>query len=328
MDRWNKVGVVAGVIAAIIIVLQFFGAQPTGTMVKGIHLETIIVAFMMVATWGALYLSYRGRKRRGAVASPVADAPASGLPIPFPKVRTAQEWTDFKLEQVPNRKFEYSELILDGKNFVNCTFTHMHLYYDGTAPMAISPDCVFDEDTKRNVHTHSPGIAQWMENIRSFGLLREEAKFAITPLDQHVPKIPTTSLARKEYVPFSPLQVIDSIESFKFVPAPHRRQVRLVCTPKGKIVGELLARILITSNIDVMFNRDNSTRIFPPIPNQPDGIVVRAQSNANTSMLTALQTALTRLDLHFRVEGFPPGSLNFNQIQIEIGDRSQGDQWD
>lgn len=59
---------------------------------------------------------------------------ADGLPLPLPIVRTAEEWTDFKPQQIFNRKYAYEEVLLDGKNYVNCEFLHVSLFYDGTAP--------------------------------------------------------------------------------------------------------------------------------------------------------------------------------------------------
>ncbi len=100
--------------------------------------------------------------------------------IPPLKVSTTEEWTNYKLESFVNQKYEYGSLSLDGRVFTKCTFTHMNLFYDGTAPTAFV-ECQFDEDTKHHVHTRNPSIAQWMENIRAFGLLKENARFAITP---------------------------------------------------------------------------------------------------------------------------------------------------
>ncbi len=113
-----------------------------------------------------------------------AQVPPSGLLMPVPKMRTAEEWTaaGIALEQIINQKFEYRELILDGKHFINCTFTHVNMFYDGTLPSDFS-HCQFDDDTVRHLHTHSPGIAQWMEIARSVGLLKPGANFAITPLE-------------------------------------------------------------------------------------------------------------------------------------------------
>ena len=61
MDRWNKAGVIFAAIATVVVVLQFFGLQPSESKMKGVHLETIIVAAMMAATWTAVYFSYRNR---------------------------------------------------------------------------------------------------------------------------------------------------------------------------------------------------------------------------------------------------------------------------
>lgn len=111
---------------------------------------------------------------------------SQGLAVPFPKVRTVQEWSGYKLEQVTNRRFEVSELVMDGKSFVNCTFVQMRLFYDGTAPMAIVK-CELDEDTVSHILTHSPALAQWTENLRSLGRLKEGTNFAMTPLEQLSP---------------------------------------------------------------------------------------------------------------------------------------------
>jgi len=67
MDRWTKVGVIAGVIATVVVVLEFFGVQPSGAVVKGVHLETMVVALMMLATWGAVYLGYRNTSKNAVL---------------------------------------------------------------------------------------------------------------------------------------------------------------------------------------------------------------------------------------------------------------------
>ena len=144
---------------------------------------------LLLPSWIALFESFRSRS--GAVipqrpsnslvnVSALFVVSGPGSVIPPPKVNTAEEWANYKLEPLANQKYEYGSLSLDGKAFTKCTFTHMNLFYDGTAPM-VFVDCEFDEDTKRHVHTNNAGIAQWMENIRALGLLKDNAKFAITP---------------------------------------------------------------------------------------------------------------------------------------------------
>ena len=53
--------------------------------------------------------------------------------------------------------------------------------------MAISDDCELDEYSKRNLQSHTPGIAQWMAIIDDFGWLKEKPKPTMTPLDQLSP---------------------------------------------------------------------------------------------------------------------------------------------
>jgi len=106
---------------------------------------------------------------------------ADGLPLPLPIVRTAEEWTDFKPQQIFNRKYAYEEVLLDGKNYVNCEFLHVSLFYDGTAPTAMT-NCQFDPDTIQHFHSHNPAMAQMVEIIRSLRMLKDGIQFGLTPL--------------------------------------------------------------------------------------------------------------------------------------------------
>jgi hypothetical protein len=278
----------------------------------------------------AHYMARRGERDRSA------DAPSenstTGPVVPLSKLRTAEEWIAYKLERLVNQKFEYGEVLLDGKEFTKCTFTHMNLYYDGTAPMSFV-DCEFDEDTVRHVHTHNPGIAQWMENTRAFGLLKEGAKLALTP-QSPVPKTSPSiirpapsALSRRAYSSISAAEVLDFLECLRGLATPSKMPVKIVCTPKGRPIGELLVKSLLGLGFELLVNKDDASHIFAARTDQADGILLRGPANPNNPMMFALQVGMSRLNLSFKINNFPTGP-EYNYIQIEIGNRILGTQWE
>ena len=261
-------------------------------------------------------------------------SPNDGLALPVAKPRTAQEWTDYKRQQVPNRKFEYGELVMDGKDFLSCTFTHMHLYYDGTAPMSWT-DCDFDEDTRRNIHTHNPGIAQFMENVRHLGLLREGTKFATTPLDQAnaVPRIDSVGTpnaqieSNKRWRPLTGDELAAFTEALSEPYAPQRAHIEIVSTANGKLVADALLRVLTALKYEVklLMNTDSRESAMEP---QADGITLRYLPGPMISGVTgdcALR-GLLRAGLVPIPEKFVDNRAYYSLVRIEIGDRTSESQ--
>ena len=70
---------------------------------------------------------------------------------------------------------------MDGKNYTGCEFIHVNLFYDGTAPAAMT-NCQFDMDTIQHFHSHNPAMAQLVEIVRNLGMLKEGIQFGVTPL--------------------------------------------------------------------------------------------------------------------------------------------------
>jgi hypothetical protein len=105
--------------------------------------------------------------------SPAAKKIPQGHPMPVCTIQTTEEWTRVggSLEHVVNQKFVHQEVLLDGRAFTDCSFTHVSLYYDGTAPMGLI-NCEFDEDTKKHFHSHNPAMATWIELLRCLGSRR------------------------------------------------------------------------------------------------------------------------------------------------------------
>jgi hypothetical protein len=171
--------------------------------------------------------------------------------IPLPVVRTMEEWTELggKLTIVTNRKFEYVEEVVDGKAYVNCTFTHVNTFYDGTAPVSFS-NCTFDADTISHFHTHSPGIAQWMETLRTLGIFRPDLKHAINPL-------PETEIASRGIPENTPELIIDyhyldDATWSKPSPSPDKPLIVKNVT-EGKNAFNVLIRPLITEEGTAQF---------------------------------------------------------------------------
>ena len=139
MDTWNKVGVIAAVIAAIVVVLQFFGVQPTGVVVKGIHLESAIVGAMMLLTWAAVYIGYRNNKKRAAIVAtpPVLDQTISAddKTIPYSK------WAHAYIQEICTGKQHTGAVQLHLSMHRDCTFNNCILTWDGY--VAVLENCHF-----------------------------------------------------------------------------------------------------------------------------------------------------------------------------------------
>jgi hypothetical protein len=118
------------------------------------------------------------KKRTARVTSPKEH------PVPMPAFNTVEEWNDLLIHLTPimNRRFTHEQVILDGKQFVGCSFVHVNLSYNGTAPFSLQ-NCDFDEDTKKHFHSQSPAFAQWTELLRTLGMLREGLNFVLTPVE-------------------------------------------------------------------------------------------------------------------------------------------------
>jgi hypothetical protein len=114
-----------------------------------------------------------------------SDTPViEGHPVPMPTFRTIEEWNDALkgLKVITNRKFTHEQVTLDGNQFIGCSFVHVNLFYNGTAPFFFV-SCDFDEDTKKHFHSRNPAMAQWVELLRTLGMLREGLNFALTPVE-------------------------------------------------------------------------------------------------------------------------------------------------
>src|ERR1700678_855981 len=138
MDRWTKIGVISGGIATIVIVLEFFGVQPTGAVVKGVHFESVIVGLLILATWVSVYLGYRHSSKTRLVAAPPAVNQLSGTAeslIPY------SDWEQKYIEQVCTRKQHTGFIDLHFAQHRGCTFTNCTFQWDGY--VAVLEDCHF-----------------------------------------------------------------------------------------------------------------------------------------------------------------------------------------
>jgi hypothetical protein len=106
-----------------------------------------------------------------------------GHPVPMPIFRTIEEWDEARknLKPITNRKFTHEEVTLDGNEFIGCSFVHVNLFYNGTAPISLT-NCDFDADTIKHFHSRNPAMAQWIELLRNLGMLKTGLNFALTPV--------------------------------------------------------------------------------------------------------------------------------------------------
>lgn len=182
-----------------------------------------------------------------------AESVTSTFLMPAPKVRTVEEWTAAaaRLRQKINQKFEFCEVILDGNKFINCTFTHVNLFYNGTLPTAFS-NCDFDDDTVKHFHTQNPALAQWMEITRSLGLLKPGTKFAASPLPSDSKSLAPEALSSTEWQPLTGEQKARLIEGWRRSLSGKELQVTHNGLPDAKSLASELADVLKQSGVKLI----------------------------------------------------------------------------
>lgn len=154
--------------------LSYVGSQPQQqhTILKGLLILSVIgsaICYLLVA------FQHEQKLRENTSIK-------AGHPVPA-EIKTLEEWTEAgrNLKEIYNQIFTHEEVILDGKSFTGCTFNHVNLFYNGTAPMALI-NCTFDDDTRTHFHTRSPAMAQWTDMMRALEALRPHIKIALSPL--------------------------------------------------------------------------------------------------------------------------------------------------
>ena len=172
MERWNKVGVAFAAVGTAVVVLQFFGLQPSKSAVNGIHFESVFVAIMMVATWGAVYLGYRNRTES-----------------PLERFNGYLRWREGRLKQVAGREFRNQEVSLDGIEYIDCKFDGVTFVYNGNGKTGISSSIILAKpDGKPNAQfrTDNPVVGSSALIFEALGFFREDAKRRIesVPLDR------------------------------------------------------------------------------------------------------------------------------------------------
>ncbi len=151
MDTWNKVGVVAAVIGTVVVILQFFGVQPTGA-VKGVPVNTIAIAIMMALTWGAVFFGWQSQKKRVCTtAQPSATTQPENKPTEQARVTTVigrpdrlihyADWARPFLRQTCERKEHTGRLQLNLAMHRGCTFRDCDMEWDGY--VSVMSDCHF-----------------------------------------------------------------------------------------------------------------------------------------------------------------------------------------
>jgi hypothetical protein len=115
---------------------------------------------------------------------------SNGTPFPSPTDRSIEKWNKVQntLPAVVKRTYDLQEVILDGRGFVGCTFTHSTLKYNGTAPTRIE-DCRFDAFTRAHITTGHPAISEWMMLLHVLGLLSPTIKVQLQTPGGTIPVI-------------------------------------------------------------------------------------------------------------------------------------------
>jgi hypothetical protein len=124
-DRWIQIYIALLTTAGVYL---NYASRPSNSPVAnappGAIMTTQHVAWLMIATGVVLTLINYQLKRHGAsnVESPLIRLPNGYL-----------AWKELRLKQVANKAFLNDTVVLDGTRFINCSFEHSTMVYDGSA---------------------------------------------------------------------------------------------------------------------------------------------------------------------------------------------------
>ena len=97
------------VIQAVFVVLEFFGVRLKAMQMEGS--TVMIMAILMVLTWGAVGIDLYSRSRR-----------------------LSRAWEMWPMKRIVGKKFTGETVLLDGKEFINCEFNNVTFEFQGKAP--------------------------------------------------------------------------------------------------------------------------------------------------------------------------------------------------
>jgi hypothetical protein len=104
--------------------------------------------------------------------------------------------------------------------------------------------------------------------------------------------------------------------------------IKFVATTSGRPLAELLAQTLVVLGYDVLVNSNNATYIFWAKDDQKTGITIRFPYGEQLGMAFTLDGGFAQANLASHKEEFPKGAPFINIVQVEIGKRIIGSQWD
>jgi hypothetical protein len=141
-----------GALVALVTVKEF------KVFITAITIAKFVGPSLVILTWGLLgyYIYLKKRHRVVSVAIP-----------------TPAEWTkrSESLEVISGARFLHQDVQLDGRKFIDCTFTRSNLRYDGLAPTLCGALCNFDQFTRDHIGTANPALAQWTQILTAIGLV-------------------------------------------------------------------------------------------------------------------------------------------------------------
>jgi hypothetical protein len=153
-------------------------------------------------------------------------------PFPMPTAKAIELWNaaQNKLHAVVNKTFDRQEIVIDGRSFSGCTFSHSTLVYNGTAPAYLT-ECKFDPFTTSNVRTGHPAIGEWMKLMYVLGLLSPTGHLQLqTPEGTRIigrPRAPATAASHAESEPTpSEFRTINALRG-KFTGMPWQEKLVL-----------------------------------------------------------------------------------------------------
>lgn len=111
----------------------------------------IVMAVLTALTWSAVgydtYDQNYGRDRSDSVTINIPDQVTHHTPLVSLSTEQtkrlnllralAANWNEYPYKEVFDRAFNDESVLLDGRNFIHCTFTNTKLIYEGTAPFRI-----------------------------------------------------------------------------------------------------------------------------------------------------------------------------------------------
>jgi hypothetical protein len=84
-------------------------------------------------------------------------------------ILTSKEWKDYPKTEVVRQRFSHETVVLDGHDYINCTFDQVTFVYDGIAPFSLTGETSLIQPVA--LQTRNMRIAHYLFFLTGAGLL-------------------------------------------------------------------------------------------------------------------------------------------------------------